>query len=235
MMHSQKSSFATAKPQGLRDVVIWCLVAGVVVLVAVGVVLELDSARRLTLRKLALARLCDMRLVLEVYEEQHGTLPPLCVRDNSGTPIHSWRALVLPGLRVVDPSAPLDLSQPWNSDDNRMIIDSVPPRKWRRFARDEPQSEAPVYTHILAYRGGDSIWDTNGLPRGKTTEFPDAVLLVSIPKGSIHPLQPGDITEDEVRNLVRNGHEVFFIKAGWARHADIVTIEGENLVFQTPK
>ena len=100
------------------------------------------------------------------------------------------------------------------------------------FARDRGPERFPVSTHILAFIGRDSIWDaTTGAPKGKTEEHSNAILLVSVPESNIEPLQPGDITEEEVRTMVEDGHEVLFIMAHTRYGYGIVTIEGDSLVF----
>ena len=172
-----------------------------------------------------------MRAALALYESDHGTLPPLCLRDNLGRPIQSWRALILPpwGFGI---STQLNLSQPWNSDFNRQIIDSIPPGDWVWFARDRAEMKPPVSTHILAYLGRGSIWDAKtGLPKGKIKEHPDAIMLIWVPQSSLHPLQPGDITEEEVRERVEKGEEILFCAADEGYRYGIVTIERGELVF----
>jgi len=174
-----------------------------------------------------------MRLALLNYESQYGTLPPLSLRDDQGKPIHSWRALVLPILDV-ELSHQLDLSQPWNSDYNRAIIDRIPLTEWTWFARDRGPEQFPVSTHILAFIGRDSIWDeTTDVPKGTIADNPHSILLVSIPESNIEPLEPGDITEDGVRKLVENGHEVLFIMADGGNTYGTVTIEAGELAFHT--
>ena len=175
-----------------------------------------------------------MRLALQGYESQHGTLPPLCLRDNQRKPVHSWRALILPHLDGKEWFKRLDLSRPWNSDHNRKIIDAVPLEEWTWFARDLPARGFPVSTHILAYLGPNSIWDAKtDAPIGRTGEHPGAILLVSIPESNIRPLQPGDITENEIRKLVEDGHEVLFILAAVPYGYGVVTTEGGRLTFHS--
>jgi hypothetical protein len=137
-------------------------------------------------------------------------------------------------LIIFEPFTRLDLFQPWNSDYNRKVIDSIPLREWTWFARDRPSEQAPVYTHILALLGPDSIWEaTTGLPKGSIKEYPNAILLISVPESDIEPLQPGDITEDEVRKMVEDGQEILFIMAGGGHTYGVVTIEGGRLAFHT--
>ncbi len=88
--------------------------------------------------------------------------------------------------------------------------------------------------HIFALVGPDSIWEAaTGLPKGTTAEHPNAILLISVPKSDIEPLQPSDITEDEVRQMVDNGEEVLFIKANAPYGYGVVTVEGGKLAFYT--
>lgn len=178
----------------------------------------------------ASGRLSQMRLALELYERDYGTLPPLYLRDGQGVPSQSWRALILPYLGF-EVSTQLNLSQPWNSAHNRRITDSVPPGGWVWFALDHPTT-LPVSTRILAYVGRESIWDAStGNPKGKIADHPDAISLVWIPKGNLHPLQPGDITGEEIRKMVESGQEVVFIRAMGSSGWGIVTIERGELAF----
>jgi len=221
---------AFAKPSGLRLIVL------TVLLVSAGCVLVFGAflvrrAQREARRSNAYGRLCQMRLALQNYEQQYGALPPVCLRDNEGKPIHSWRALILPYLDF-ESIKRLDLSQSWNSDYNRKVIDSIPVGEWTWFARDRPLDQSPARTHILALLGPSSIWDvTTGLPKGRTHERANTILLISVPESSIEPLQPSDITEDELCKMVEDGHEILFIMADAPNGYGIVTIEGGALAF----
>lgn len=158
-------------------------------------------------------------------------MPSLALRNRQGEPILSWRGSILPYLddKVFKQ---VDLSQPWNSEHNRKVIDAIPFREWLWFARDNDAKESPAVTHILAYLGPNSMWDsTTGLPTGKTGEHPKAIVLISVPESQIEPLQPGDITEEEVRKLVEDGHEVLFMNTSGGY--GIVGIEHGKLTFHT--
>jgi hypothetical protein len=204
-------------------------------LLAAGVV-WLNQAKERGRQLVAYGRLSQMRLALQMYEDDYGTLPPLSLRDNAGTPTQSWRALISQylGGRIKKQLEQLDLKQPWNSDHNRGIIDKVSPNDWAWFALDGSRMALPVTTKLLAYVGGESFWDAGtGLPVRNTTDHPAAVLLVWIPKGNLHPLQPGDITEEEVRERVEQGERVFFIATGEEYGYGIITIERGELAFHT--
>jgi hypothetical protein len=222
-----------ARASRRRVVVICTLIAMFVgVLVAGGIMFS--RAKATANRMIAVGRLSQMVAALWIYEADHGTLPPLCLRDKLGTPLQSWRALILPYLGSPELPKQLDLSQPWNSDFNRRLADAVPPGNWVWFALERP-STLPISTHILAYVGRGSIWDERtGLAKGKMSEHRGAILLVWIPKSNLHPLQPGDITEEEVRERVEKGQEILFVAADrMIGSSGIVTLERGELVFRT--
>lgn len=211
------------------------LLAMITALLAAGVI-WLNRAQERGRQLVAYGRLSQMRLALQMYEDDYGTLPPLSLRDSAGTPTQSWRALISQylGGGFNKQLEQLDLSQPWNSDHNREITDRVSPNDWAWFALDGSRMTLPVSTKLLADVGRESIWDAGtGLPKGKTTEHPNVVLLVWIPRGNLHPLQPGDITEEEVRERVEQGERVFFIAAGEEYGYGIITIERGELAFHT--
>lgn len=219
-----------------RPAKLWLIVLAVVLVTITGVLAVYVPMVRQVRQDVRRCRACDqlawMRLVLRKYEHQHGTLPPLCLRNNQGKPIHSWRALILPDLEI-ESLKRLDLSQPWNSDYNRKIIENTPLQEWSEFARDMPSEQSPAFTHLFALLGADSIWDaTTGLPKGTTRDHPNAILLISVQQSKIEPLQPGDITEDEVRKMVEDGQEVLFIRAR-AGGSGVVKIEDGRLAFLT--
>ena len=211
---------------------ITCVLIVMLAVVFVWVGIMFSRAKATAERLRAYGRLSQMRLACQLHEENFGKLPPLYLRDNLGNPTLSWRALILTNLNPKI-SMRLNLSQPWNSDHNRRAVDRIPPGDWVWFAKDRSEMKSPVSTHIVAYLGRESIWDAGtGLPKETMTEHSDAILLIWVPTGTFHPLQPGDITEKEVRERIENGEEVLFIAAGDGGRYDIVTIERGELVFR---
>ena len=115
------------------------------------------------------------------YEQANGTLPPhYACADKQGKPIHSWRALIVPYIEF-EPLKRLDLSQPWDSQYNRGVANSITPGEWNWWARDVGFERLPLSTYILALLGKDSIWDPKtGLPRGSSTTR--AILIITADK-----------------------------------------------------
>ena len=225
--------FPIARASRRRVVVIYTLIAMFVGLLVAGGIM-LSHAKATADRMIAVGRLSQMVTALWIYEDENGTLPPLCLRDKLGAPLQSWRALVLPHLGSPELPKQMDLSQPWNSDFNRRLTDAVPPENWVWFALKRPTT-LPISTHILAYVGRGSIWDERtGLAKGRMSEHRGAILLVWVPESNFHPLQPGDITEEEVRERVEKGQQILFVAADRETGSSgIVTLERGELVFRT--
>ncbi len=165
-------SRSSSKPSRSRLILWSLLIVTIACVLTVGALL-VRRAQRTARRLNAYGRLCQMRLALQTYESQQGTLPPLCLRDDAGNPLHGWRALIVPNLDL--PSLRrLDLSQPCSSVHNRELIESVPIADWSCFARDlRFSARSRATTHILALLGTNSIWDpTTGLPKGGNRRVP---------------------------------------------------------------
>lgn len=57
-------------------------------------------------------------LALHNYHETYGVLPPACTVDANGTPLHSWRTVILPFLDQKELYERIDLTKPWNDPAN---------------------------------------------------------------------------------------------------------------------
>jgi hypothetical protein len=186
-----------------------------------------DEARRMG----AICHLGWMALALENYEWHHGTLPPVCLRDEAGKPLHSWRTLILPEMEIAtEYLAELDLSQPWNSEKNMRFAKGLP--KWSRdlFHR-YPHQRTDGRTYLMALLGANSIWDREtGRPKGKLKQYPTSVLLLSLPTTDVDFMEPLEITEEELLARVQEGQEVLFITAG--RGYGIVGINEGRLTWE---
>ena len=201
------------------------VVAGGLCAIGVFIVRERAAAQRAA----AIGRLAQLALALSNYEFAHGTLPPLYVRDDAGTPIQSWRSLLLSELEWPDGFERPDLSEPWNSAKNRRIYQAAPQGQWCYFSRGNPPSRPPSAC-LLALLSPNSIWNPEtGIPKGTLDQNPGAILLVSVPESNIDPLEPRDVTEEEVRALIENGAAAYFITAD--RTYGDVRIKNGSLTF----
>jgi prepilin-type processing-associated H-X9-DG protein len=65
-------------------------------------------------------------LALHNYQEMYETLPPAYVTDDDGTPLHSWRVLILPFLDRKDLYGQYRFDEPWNGPNNRKLAERIP-------------------------------------------------------------------------------------------------------------
>jgi len=59
------------------------------------------------------------------YHDTHGELPPAYTTDEDGTPLLSWRVLILPFLEETDLYERFNLDEPWDSPNNLPLADEV--------------------------------------------------------------------------------------------------------------
>ena len=198
----------------------------VAALLCAGVMRMREEARQLS----AIGRLGQLSLALQNYHSRHGTLPPLCLRDDANEPLYSWRTLVLPKLDLGDVFDQIDFSQAWNSPHNRDVVANAPKWDWCYFTRDS-NTDPSGLTHMMALLGSDSIWDpATGLPKGAIQQHPNAVLLISVPTSNVEVIKPRDITEEELRTRVEEGQDVFYVTANRKTYG-MVCIRNGRLAF----
>lgn len=65
-------------------------------------------------------------LGLHNYYDTHGQFPPAYVADNDGKPLYSWRVLILPMIGEGALHKQFDLSEPWDSPNNLLLVRQMP-------------------------------------------------------------------------------------------------------------
>ncbi len=86
-----------------------------------------EATREASRRLNCVDNLKRITLAMLIYERQHGALPPAYTVDADGTPLHSWRVLLLPYLGEEKLHAKLHLDEPWDSEHNRTFHHAAPP------------------------------------------------------------------------------------------------------------
>src|SRR4051794_10185895 len=93
-----------------------------------------DWRRQETLK----ANLKAIGLALYSYHDRCGSFPPAYFTDAKGTPIHSWRTLILPDLGEQALYDAYNFAQPWDGPDNRRLADQTPLRYRDPFNPSHP-------------------------------------------------------------------------------------------------
>ncbi len=91
-----------------------CIVAAVIRFGG-GSVSRLADAR---MQNASIKNLEKIAVALNAYAADHGTYPPAVLRDQAGSPLHSWRVLILPYLGEQEMYDLFDLSKPWDHETN---------------------------------------------------------------------------------------------------------------------
>jgi len=139
-------------------------------------------------------RLKTIGLALDNYHDEYGTFPPAYIASDDGTPMHSWRVLLLPYLHCHNLYMKYRFDEPWNSPHNLQLAEPLDVFKCPSQS-DEPSS----MTNYLAVIGERTCWPgersrskeeiTDGL--GNTiqlVEVADSGILWSEPR-DLHELQ----------------------------------------------
>jgi hypothetical protein len=65
-------------------------------------------------------------VALHHYEDAHGRLPPAVVYGEDGTPLYSWRVLLLPYIEEDQLYQEFRLGEPWDSPHNLRLLPRMP-------------------------------------------------------------------------------------------------------------
>ena len=107
------------------------------------------------------------------YKNAHGGLPPAVVYDKGGTPLHSWRVLLLPYLSEEDLYKEFRLDEPWDSPHNLALLPRMPEvyaPPGRKASRVPPH-----HTVLHVFVGKGTAFEPRRRQEDATGQRPDTV------------------------------------------------------------
>ena len=150
---------------------------------------------------------------LQLYEADHGSLPPAYIADENGLPKHSWRVLILPYLDEGGLHARYDFSQPWNSPQNIQLT-ALMPEVYACPA--DPDSTALGESNYVVVVGSDTLFP--GAEPRSTSQVIDhlrtTLAVVETPARGTPWTQPADLSTASMQFVI-NGE---FSKEIGSRH-----------------
>jgi hypothetical protein len=159
------------------------------------------EAREEAIAGFAMSRLNQLQLALSNYHVVHGCFPPAYLADAKGTPMHSWRVLILPFVEQKPLYDAYRFDEPWNGPNNRKLADRMP----KSFhICSEPDST--TMTNIVVIVGPGTAF-----PGPKSTRMKDfadgldnTILLAEIADSDIPWLEPRDLRVEEMSFTVND-------------------------------
>jgi len=104
-----------------------CAVTGLVVVILILLLLPaVNAVREAARRNQCGNNLRQIGIAMRSYEDRYRSLPPAYIADANGTPMHSWRVLILPFLEHQALYDEYDFSQPWDSPKNLAVAAQMP-------------------------------------------------------------------------------------------------------------
>lgn len=135
-------------------------------------------------------KLKQVALALHDYEKAHGRLPPAAVYAKDGTPLLSWRVLVLPFLEEDFLYKEFRLDEAWDSPRNRPLLKRMP----RVFGPPEGITAAPSHTFLQVFVGpGTAFEDKDGVRLGDFPDGLDKTMLVAEAGDAVPWTKPDDM------------------------------------------
>ncbi len=139
----------------------------------------------------------QIMLALHNFESANGHFPPAVVYGPDGKPWHSWRVLILPYLEQADLYNQYDFGQPWDSEQNKKVLDQMP-AVYRDPLNGDAKGNA---THYAVAVGKHTLFPPEGAkiedPEQPTFNGPGATRIAMILDGTSNTLAVGPVAPDK--------------------------------------
>lgn len=145
-----------------------------------------------------IGNLHGIRMALQMYQDQHGTLPPAYLCDRDGTPMHSWRVLILPQLGRQDLYRRYHFDEPWNSRHNLRVAGEVPDEYRCQADADESEND----TNYVAVVGEGTVWP--GSTATRISKSDQRIAVAEVVHSKILWTEPRDLELTAIDTLDRD-------------------------------
>ena len=140
-------------------------------------------------------------LALEQYRSTYGHLPPAYLVDKNGTPMHSWRVLILPFLGENALYKAYDFTEPWDGPKNKKLMADCPVYY---ACPSDPGTNLPTAgrTSYVAVVGANAAWPDVKAAKPGPMNFPcgdrKTIMLVESADSGIAWTEPRDLALDDL-------------------------------------
>jgi hypothetical protein len=189
------------RSSGIPIVVVIVIVLGVF-LVCGGVLAALllpavGAAREAARRIQCSNNLRQFGLAMHNYHAQYDCFPPAYIADENGTPIHSWRVLLLPYLAESGLYEMYDFDEPWDGPNNSALAPLIANIYQ---CPSDPNSQNGTETNYVMIVGPGTISDGTGSTKiaDITDGTSNTIMLVEVTGSGINWMEPRDLNADEI-------------------------------------
>ncbi len=179
-----------------------------------------------------IGHLSHINLVLKYYHDNHGSYPPLYLRDKEGRPMHSWRVLITKYFET-DFYDNYKFTEPWNSPGNLKLASKYQENvvSFFRCPNDHGATDCTSYVAInySSEEGEESKPVVGGNGKGSSK-----IALIEVHESGIHWMEPRDLTVDgAISELVLSSKKrpINFLTAD----SKIGKLFQDSIYFYTPK
>jgi hypothetical protein len=144
-------------------------------------------------------QLRDIGMAIHHYHDSFRCLPPPAVYGKDGTPLLSWRVLILPFVSDDLLYKQFKLDEPWDSPHNKLLLEKVPDCYSVTWPPQHP------LTHFRAFVGPGTAFEREGLT---WKDFPNGLektILVVQASEPVPWTKPDELVYDPAKPLPRLG------------------------------
>jgi hypothetical protein len=151
-----------------------------------------DTPRNFSREEICAIRIKQLGAAAIAYREVYNCFPPSYTVDKNNKPMHSWRALILPYLKLnASEQIKYNYNESWDSPYNQQFHVRMPKVFCCDFASLIPNKSKPSYAMII---GDNTISDPNNDTESlKNMRSNAIILLVEIKNANFNWLEPVDI------------------------------------------
>jgi hypothetical protein len=134
-------------------------------------------------------------LALHNYHDRYGCFPPVCIRDKTGRPLHSWRVLLLPFLDQQTLYNEYRFDEPWDGPHNTRLASRVGAIfNCATENRRHNRKQTPM-TSYVAVVGPGTMWpaDRPVSLEDVTDDLSSTLMVVEIANSTISWMEPRDL------------------------------------------
>jgi prepilin-type processing-associated H-X9-DG protein len=160
-----------------------------------------DAASERVRRMRSANNLKQLGLAMHIYHDSKGSFPPAAVFDKDGTPLLSWRVLLLPYLDQKKLSEEFHLDEAWDSAHNKKLLERMP--KVYEIDADSKKTGETVY---LAFTGNGAVFEgKKGIPITDITDGTSNTLMFVESARAVPWTKPEDLPYDAAKALPKLG------------------------------